>query len=185
MKPPGLAALRQAEYLFDAALEAYVSGEHRLALQRLSQALRANPALAEDERFGKLVSEIMHVPPEQAVQTLLDEEQRGAIIAAAAPSPRPKRQRSPARKLISRILLVVSSLILIALATWFVDSGRLKDYWRAYKIRQVTRDIQRLPNGQEYYVMIPGGGAPPKNGWDVLVALLYGFSRGGRSRLPF
>jgi pimeloyl-ACP methyl ester carboxylesterase len=83
--------------------------------------------------------------------------------------------------LISRVLLLVSSILLIALAAWFVDSGRLRNYWLAYKVRQVTRHMQHLPNGQEYYIVVPGG-APPKNGWDVLVAL-HGYGGSGKNML--
>jgi len=168
-------AERRAKHSFDQALDAHVAGDRTRTLKELMQALALNPKLAEDDVFTNLAGQVLNLPPQQAVQALLSRSGQAAPAAVA------KAPANPKRKAISRWLLLVATLVLAVMVVWFVDSGLFARYKLAYRTWRLKQNVQTLANGQEYYLIIPGGDAPP-DGWAVVVAM-HGYGGDGVSIL--
>ncbi len=172
----------RAKSYYNRALDLHMAGDTAKAATELGRALAINPFLATDTPTMNLAAKMTGLPPGEAIQALMDRQQRAKVVETQAKAA-PRKPAIPTHPY--RWVALIVALIALAVAVYhFFSSGSFDRYRLAYQIRQWQDSVRHLgvaPN-TEYYLIAPRG-EPPAGGWPVVVAL-HGYGGRGADMLP-
>jgi len=143
---------------FDRALSLHLNEDTGNAINALSKALEIYPGLIqEDEVAANLAQELTGLSPEAALQALLDEDRRDALIDKTEEDTGKSNRKGPP---LSLYLLFIALFALAGVTYNFVKAGNLTRYQTWFTLNTSSR-FRHTAGGRTYYLVPPRGGHAP------------------------
>jgi len=178
-KPEMSRQSKAAHAELERALSMHFDGNKAGALKSLRNALRQDPALADQPLANNLAREITGLPASEALKSVVNDQVNKDLIHSA----KAERQETPTMQRQRNMLMVLAVLLVvfIGLCAWMAGSGAFEVYLDAIRITQLQSQKGNL-DGYDYYLAVPKGLAPD-NGWPMVV-VFHGYGGNGEQVLP-